>query len=543
MTIVADQTDLELRSAVDAAEPTPTLRTTTFGHRVPDLARRAALPVAGAVLFIALWEWTGRAGTFGTTWIPLTEVWAEFGEPGRGELIERAAKATFGRAFTGLWVGFTVAVGLASLASLVPRLRNTVNGASVAINSVPWVALGPLLMIVVSRDRAPAVIAGLAVFFPSFVAATSGLTAATRDQEDLLEALGAPKWRRFLLVRLPNAMPSLVLGLKLAVPAAIIGAIFGEWFGADRGLGLLLLTSMQGFRPALLWAVGLLASGVTIACYGILTLLELWVARRFSLKAAEIDAAPTTGGRWWIAALGWTAFGAALVAAWHLYVVGSGISPLLMPRPGLVWDAFVDDPGLFWSNALITLRVAAIGLSIGLTIGIVAAIATWWSPFLRGLLTPLVLLARSVPTLALLPVVAGILGYNDRSIIAIAVLLSFFPGFVFTSKGLRTPPDGAADLMAALGVSRRRTFFLVALPSSLREIGVAMRMSAGVCVIGAVAAEFLVGDKGLGREFDEAMGRQDINQAWGVALVIVAVSMIAFAIANRAERAITNRLS
>lgn len=538
MTIVADQPEV-VETSASAPIGTRRLRPRRRGTGP---VSTLAPPVLGAVAFLGLWEWTGRAGTFGTTWIPLTEIWAEFGEPGRSELIERAARATFERAFTGLWVGFALALALASLAALVPRARNAVNGASVAINSVPWVALGPLLMIVVERDRAPSVIAGLAVFFPSFVAATAGLTAATRDQEDLLQALGSPAWRRFLLVRLPNAVPSLVLGLKLAVPAAIIGAIFGEWFGADRGLGLLLLTSMQSFRPGLLWAVGLLAAGTTMVCYGLLSLLERWVAGRFSLKTAEVDAQRPMPGRRWVAVLGWSAFLVVLVLGWHLYVVSSGISPLLMPAPAKVWGAFTNGPGLFFTNALTTLRIAAAGLAIGLTIGVLAAIATWWSAFLRGLLTPLVLVARSVPTLALLPVVAGILGYNDKTILAIAVLLSFFPGFVFTSKGLRTPPDGAADLMAALGVPRRRFFLLVALPSSLREIGVALRMSAGVCVIGAVVAEFLIGERGLGREFSEAMGRQNINQAWAIALVIVGVSMTAFAAANRLERIVSDRL-
>jgi NitT/TauT family transport system permease protein len=83
----------------------------------------------------------------------------------------------------------------------------------------------------------------------------------------------------------------------------------------------------------------------------------------------------------------------------------------------------------------------------------------------------------------------------------------------------------------------------VALPSSLREIGVALRMSAGVCVIGAVVAEFLIGERGLGREFAEAMGRQNINQAWGIALVIVVVSAAAFGVANRLERIIGDRIT
>jgi len=83
----------------------------------------------------------------------------------------------------------------------------------------------------------------------------------------------------------------------------------------------------------------------------------------------------------------------------------------------------------------------------------------------------------------------------------------------------------------------------VALPSSLRELAVAMRMTAGVCVIAAVVAEFMIGRRGLGRMFANAMGRQDIDRAWAVALVIVALSMVAFAAANRLERLLTSRLS
>jgi ABC-type nitrate/sulfonate/bicarbonate transport system permease component len=511
--------------------------------RLPGWLRRAALPALGVVVFVAAWEWFGRSGTFGKTFVPLSDLPAEWALPGRSALIRRAASVTFGRAATGLVVGFLAAVVVAGFASLVPRVRATVNASAVALNSVPWVALGPLLMIVVSRDRAPAVIAGLAAFFPSFVCASTGFSSLSRDQEDLAAALGVSSWRRFRHVRLPNALPSLVLGLKLAVPSAMIGAIFGEWFGTGNGLGMLLLTSMQNFRPALLWTVGLLAAAVTLVAYGLLSLLEAWITRRFSLPAPEVSAIPKAGGRWWVRLLGWLALFVVLIVAWQLYVEASGVSPLLVSTPARVWDDLSSSPGLYVENALSTLRLGATGLVLGMLAGTALAIACWWFAFLRGLLTPVVLVARAVPTLALLPVVAGVLGYNDRSIIAISVLISFFPAFVFAAKGLKTLPDGSADLLAALGTPRRRIFWLLALPASLRDIAVALRMSAGICIISAVAAEFLIGERGLGRFFADAMGRQNIDRAWAVALVIVALSVAAFALVNAFERALNRRLS
>jgi NitT/TauT family transport system permease protein len=97
--------------------------------------------------------------------------------------------------------------------------------------------------------------------------------------------------------------------------------------------------------------------------------------------------------------------------------------------------------------------------------------------------------------------------------------------------------------MAALGAPKRRIFWLVAFPASLREIAVAIRMSAGLCIIGAVVAEFMIGRRGLGRLFSDAMGRQNVTRGWATALVIVAISMAAFAVANRLERAFRERLS
>ncbi|MBL7500554.1 ABC transporter permease subunit [Frankia sp. CNm7] len=501
------------------------------------------LPVLGAIAFVALWEWTGRAGVFGKTWLPLTTILDEFSRPGRAELIGRAARATFSRAALGFGAGFALAVAAASLGSILPRARSAIGGAAIALNSIPWIALAPLLMIVVPRDRTPVVIAGLAVFFPVFVTVSAGLAGATRGQEDLLGALGAPRRRHWLLVRLPTATPSLVLAVKLALPSAIIGAVFGEWFGASRGLGLLLLTSMQNYRPALLWSVCLLIAAVTMVGFGLLSLIELGVERRFALRATDTVALPPRSGAGWRGIVGWLAFAVVAVAGWAAYVRVSGVSPLLVPAPGRVWNELADAPGLFLRSALYTLRLGLGGWLIGLAVGALLAVATWWSGLLRGLLTPMVIVARTAPTLALLPAVAAVIGYNDWSIVAICVLITFFPAFAYTLKGLRMSADGALDLLATVGAPRARRFLFVVLPASLRDMVVAMRLTAGVCVIAAVVGEYLIGQRGLGRLFADAMGRQNIGRAWAVALSIVLLSMVAFAAADRIGRAVSARMS
>jgi sulfonate transport system permease protein len=512
-----------------------------------DRSRVSALTlgVVGAAAFVAAWELTGRAGTFGRTWVPLSDILTELADPDRRPLLERAARATFGRAALGLAVGFGSAALAASLASMVPAVRSMVGRVAVSLNATPWIALGPLLMVTVSRDTAPAVIAGLAVFFPAFTSIATGLNATRRESLDLFASLGARPARSFALLRVPGALPMLVVALKLAAPAALVGAIFGEWFGADRGLGLLLLMSMQNFVVAQLWAVAFLCAGVAIALYVLFSVLEVLARRRFGGSVVDetaAAAATASGGGGRVRSLvAWVGLAAGGLAVWQGYVASTGISALLVPSPADVLDAVAADPGGLAGDALATLRLASTGLVVGTAIGAVLATVAWWSPLLRGLLTPFVLVAHSVPTLALLPVIAGLFGYNDRSLVAITVLISFFPGFVFTDAGLRAAP--ASDLMLALGAGRARQFAVVTLPASLPHVAVALRISAGLCVIAAVVAQFMLGRDGLGLRFSLANARTDIALAWGVALVIVALSMAAFAVAMRAERLVHRRFA
>ena len=76
-------------------------------------------------------------------------------------------------------------------------------------------------------------------------------------------------------------MPAFVDGLRLAAPGAVLGAILGEWFGAPRGLGLLIVSAMQNFQIALLWSAALLAATVSILAFVAFGALERFVVARY----------------------------------------------------------------------------------------------------------------------------------------------------------------------------------------------------------------------------------------------------------------------
>src|SRR5262249_40203206 len=126
-----------------------------------------------------------------------------------------------------------------------------------------------------------AAIAAAHVAFILYVSASSGLAAASQAHHDLLSALGASRWQRLWRLDLPVALPALATGLKLAVPAALIGTVIGEWFGAPRGLGVLIVNAMQNFQIPLLWSVVVLIAATSLILYALLTLFERACYARF----------------------------------------------------------------------------------------------------------------------------------------------------------------------------------------------------------------------------------------------------------------------
>jgi hypothetical protein len=132
---------------------------------------------------------------------------------------------------------------------------------------------------------------------------------------------------------------------------------------------------------------------------------------------------------------------AALLIGWEAWVVMGGLNPIVMPRPSHVLAEILKRPSTYFGSALETLLLASVGLALGMLLGIAIAAAAWMSRILTGLLTPITLIFSSVPVIALIPVIARVLGYDVRTVLAIVVIISFFPAFVFAGNG-RGVPDG-----------------------------------------------------------------------------------------------------
>ncbi len=227
----------------------------------------------------------------------------------------------------------------------------------------------------------------------------------------------------------------------------------------------------------------------------------------------------------------------ALLALWQAWVSLANVPAIVMPAPLAVARELASHPDFYVREGATTLAVALAGLLAGAAAAVVLAAGAWFSPYATAALTWPVLLIQATPIVALLPVIARVLGYDQRTVIAGAALITLFPTLALVSAGLRAVPRGSADVFAALGAGRLTRLRLLALPAAVPSLLTALRISSANCVLAALVAEYLMGTSGLGRDFALAEGSFRLPAAWAAALTATALSTAAFALSRRIETA------
>ena len=242
---------------------------------------RALLGAVGFCVFFGLWQIIGYYELAGLSWPSLSSVIDMLIDPNRRPLFVRAISATLRSTGAGYLLGASLGLFLACVTHLQPLLRRGGDRLAAVLNSVPSIALAPIFLLLLNRDATPAAVASIHVFFIVYVSVTSGLASASAAHQDLFTVLGASRVARFWRLEMLAALPALVSGLRLSWPAALIGAIIGEWFGAPRGLGILIINAMQNFQIVLLWCAVFLAVITSLTFYSLITVLERTIYRRF----------------------------------------------------------------------------------------------------------------------------------------------------------------------------------------------------------------------------------------------------------------------
>ena len=253
----------------------------SLDDRVP--AAEVTLPVAALVVGVTAWWVVTATGLVPPFVLPSPVAVAERLATRPGLYASNAA-ATVGKVLVG---GAAGVIGGALVAVLVSRnslLRRALYPYLVAARVLPKVAVAPLLLIYLGLGFGTAVLfVAVVSFFPMVVSTAAGLRRAPDEQRDLLRSVEAGPLRTFLAVELPYAHPDVFAGLKQSATLAVVGATVAEWVVSTEGLGYLVLLGSENVQLDVMLASLAVLVGIGLLLYGLVVLLQRWVARRVPL--------------------------------------------------------------------------------------------------------------------------------------------------------------------------------------------------------------------------------------------------------------------
>ncbi len=240
------------------------------------LRQSSTLLVLSFGLAIAAWYLLTRLGGFPDFILPAPDVVAlrALTALQDGSLLSNSL-VTLSEVLSGLVLGVTTAAVLGYLLAKSRSLERLLAPFIVASQSVPVVAIAPLLVIWFGPGLLSKVlICTLIVFFPVLINTILGLRSVPDDLRDLMRSLQATRWQTFTLLEVPAALPVLLGGLRIGATLSVIGAVVGEFVGADRGLGFLINEGRGVYDTALVFVAVITLVLMAITLYGIVLLLE-----------------------------------------------------------------------------------------------------------------------------------------------------------------------------------------------------------------------------------------------------------------------------
>lgn len=236
----------------------------------------AVLSVASA---FAIWEIYVRLSGISPLVLPAPSRVIDQMVLNRGILWDNT-RPTIQATLAGFGLSVTVAFVFSVLLDFMPRLRRALFPIFVVSQTLPLVAIAPLVVLWFGFDLTPKVLlVALVTFFPMLVALVDGYAATDPELEALLRSMGASRRVVFRTARLPSAMPYFFAGLRISITYAVVAAIFAEYVGARAGLGIVILNAKNSFRPDLMLAAVVISSALTLMLFAATALLQRIVLR------------------------------------------------------------------------------------------------------------------------------------------------------------------------------------------------------------------------------------------------------------------------
>ncbi|MFK7859201.1 MAG: ABC transporter permease [Granulosicoccus sp.] len=205
----------------------------------------------------------------------------------QARLIE-ALGQTLPMTFLGMLTGLSAAFALAMSTRLFPVLTRVFMPVALITQTMPLVALTPLLILILGRGNSLTLWITISVtFFPAFVTIVQGLSLVPQSALDVTRAYGASTIKELRLVAVPASLPYVFAATRLTVPRALLGVMIAEWLATGKGLGNLLNQSRGYLDYGMIWTVAVVSVLLSIGFYQMVVYVERFVLHRMGMRSTE----------------------------------------------------------------------------------------------------------------------------------------------------------------------------------------------------------------------------------------------------------------
>jgi NitT/TauT family transport system permease protein len=216
------------------------------------------------------------------------------------------------------------------------------------------------------------------------------------------------------------------------------------------------------------------------------------------------------------------------LALWWLATIVFSIDSYLLPNPGAVVTAFLDQPGYLLQHTWTSLVETVEGFVLSIVVGVPVALLIVRSVVVERLLYPLLLALNSIPKIAIAPLLVVWFGFGQWPKVLLVLLVCFFPIVISTASGMKSTPAELVELLRSLNASKTQEFFKLRLQYALPQIFTGLKVAISLAVIGSVIAEFVGATSGLGYVITSSGASADTALAFAAMTLLSILAIVLF---------------
>ena len=221
---------------------------------------------------------------------------------------------------------------------------------------------------------------------------------------------------------------------------------------------------------------------------------------------------------------------------WEAICQTFNVPAYLVPPPSAIWsDTMAIGPTVF-THSMATLKTVLLGFLFSIAISLPLAVLLTASPAIASAIYPFLVWTQSVPKVALAPILVVVLGSNELPRIVITVLVAFFPLVISSATGLMSVPPELIELSRACRASKWNELWRIRLPYAIPFIFSGLKVAISLAVVGAVVAEFVNADAGLGFLIVTSTAFFKVPVAFGALIILSIMGVVLFQVVVIAER-------